>query len=251
MISSRFRLLAFHNLWIVYYFSATIDAFTTVPRPNLARPTRPNLSFSRMVSADPDQQQDLLPIESMRVKEIQTELKERKVSYTDCFDKESLVKRLQEARETTTLGGDDNNTSTDEEEVVAEVMGKGDYVGKPDDTTIPKKEFDKEAKLAELRAMKVRELREACAKRNIRWANMIEKEDLVQALIEVIERQVDFSVSGVIQPGQVADLTADQLELELSAPSDAPLLLDVSCDSDNGVVLLPAVCVLFSYYTLC
>jgi hypothetical protein len=89
-----------------------------------------------------------------------------------------------------------------------------------------KKSFDKQEKLTELRAMKVRELREECAKRRIRWAQFVEKEELVQALIHAMENSADFSVSGAMTPGRVTELTGEQLDQELSQPSDAPLLLD-------------------------
>ena len=40
---------------------------------------------------------DMAP-ESMRVKQIKEELKERRINYRDCFDKESLVDKLEQAR---------------------------------------------------------------------------------------------------------------------------------------------------------
>ncbi|GAX25542.1 hypothetical protein FisN_28Hh010 [Fistulifera solaris] len=47
---------------------------------------------------DNDDDDDLIAPGIMRVSEIKAELDLRKISYTDCFDKESLVERLQEAR---------------------------------------------------------------------------------------------------------------------------------------------------------
>ncbi len=47
---------------------------------------------------DDDDDDDLIAPGMMRVSEIKAELDLRKISYSDCFDKESLVERLQEAR---------------------------------------------------------------------------------------------------------------------------------------------------------
>lgn len=165
----------------------------------------------------------MVPIESMRVKELQVELKGANVDYSDCFDKESLVQRLADFRngkiqpkleeKTTSTATTTSSTATPPKSAPA--------------TKSSKQPFVKENKLQELRSMKVRELREECAKRRIRWAQFVEKEELVQALIESMERSADFSVSGVMMPGEVTDLTAEQLEAELSQPSEAPLLLDI------------------------
>lgn len=45
-----------------------------------------------------DDEDDLIAPGMMRVSEIKAELDLRKISYADCFDKEALVERLQEAR---------------------------------------------------------------------------------------------------------------------------------------------------------
>ena len=73
--------------------------------------------------------------------------------------------------------------------------------------------------------MRVAELRTECGNRNIRWANMVEKEDLVQALLKARESAASFSSNLV--PGQVGSLTDAQLEQELATKSSTPLLLDV------------------------
>jgi thioredoxin len=157
----------------------------------------------------------------MRVKEIQNELKQRNVSYSDCFDKESLVKRLKEARNGTAKSQDENKDSIETEEKDT------NFNSQPEPSSGSKKAFDRDAKLQELRSMRIRELKEECGRRRIRWAQFVEKEDFVQALIKAIQSAADFSVSGVMQPGEVTDLSGDQLEQELSQSSDAPLLLDI------------------------
>jgi predicted HTH domain antitoxin len=174
-------------------------------------------------------------IMNMRVKEIKDELEELNVDCTDCFDKESLVSRLVDARN----GKVETKTNTKaKDETLKEETATNDDKDKDKDkevaatttttTTIATPsfgEFDKEAVLEELRGMRVRELSEELGRRQIRRAGLFEKEDLVQALVKAREQASNFSPTGLILPGQVADLTEDQLEEEMKHPT--PLLLDV------------------------
>ncbi|KAG7365235.1 thioredoxin [Nitzschia inconspicua] len=230
-----------------------IPSFVLSPSPS-KRPSRSCrfLSVASPSTSDPQQQQDvassssssssetqnqptttIVPIESMRVKELQTELKILNIDYSDCFDKESLVERLKDVREgrrrlsvatSPETNVEPNVSSTDESSTRTHDSGP---TTQQQLETKEKRQFDKDSKLQELRSMKVRELREECAKRRIRWAQFVEKEELVQALITSIERSAEFSVSGVMMPGEVTDLTEEQLQEELSQPSEAPLLLDI------------------------
>jgi hypothetical protein len=112
-------------------------------------------------------------------------------------------------------------------------------------------EFDRQAVLTELRNLKIKELREQLSQYNVRWGNMIEKEELVQALCQAMEERYlksqNFSRSGEVIVGEVCDASEDVLLQELgwsdsdlkrgiitspsadnSTPSShAPLLLDV------------------------
>lgn len=143
----------------------------------------------------------------MRLREIQTELKERNVSYADCFDRESLVKRLVEARENHPVvvdnnDDDDNATAMDD----ATTMTNGS-------------EFDKEATLAELRELRVKVLKEKLSEYKVRWGTMIEKEEMVQALCNAMEQRYiqskNFSRSGSLIPGEVTDVTESVLLEEM------------------------------------
>jgi thioredoxin 1 len=116
-------------------------------------------------------------IGSLRTNEIQKELNLRGISYQDFYNKEGLIWRRDVA--TTT------NVVVEEEE---------------------------NEELEELRAMSVRDLREECNKRLIRWGKFRDQEELVQA----IWKELTFSVSGVIQPGKVAELTGEQLDQEVA-----------------------------------
>jgi thioredoxin len=204
------------------------------------------------VQSSAGKNQESLPVASMRIRDIQTELRNRRVSYDDCFDKESLVKRLQEARElgvtqqsfqeTNSYNGNSNgyngksennkngkSSYSNDDEIIPEVMEKGEKpkeYTRNDGSTI-ENEFDIQSNLAELRDMTVRSLREECGKRKIRWAQFVEKEEIVQALLKARSQTVRYAVAGHVQPGLVADLTADQLQSELSQNSEAPLLLDI------------------------
>jgi thioredoxin 1 len=155
-------------------------------------------------------------ITSMRMREIQTELKERGVSYADCFDRESLNQRLRQARESGDVSSVATPTSAEQEDTAA-------TAAKEEPSESPA--FDRDATLQELRLMRVAALRTECGQRNIRWANMFEKEDLVQALLKARVSASTFSAN--LTPGQVGALTDAQLEQELNGDSSTPLLLDV------------------------
>lgn len=144
----------------------------------------------------------------MRLREIQTELKERNVSYADCFDRESLVKRLVEARENHPVVVDNNNDVDD------------NATAMDDATTMTNgSEFDKEATLAELRELRVKVLKEKLSEYKVRWGTMIEKEEMVQALCNAMEQRYiqskNFSRSGSLIPGEVTDVTESVLLEEM------------------------------------
>lgn len=163
-------------------------------------------------------------IRGMRLAEITAELRARGVSYADCFDRESLAKRLTQARETiqehekpsTQATTSDSPSSSENED--ATLPDCTPHI--PETKTIPSEVLD------DIRSKKVRELREECAKRQIRWGSFVEKEDLVQAIWRDMLAGLSFSASGIIRPGKVAVLTGEQLDQEL-ATGDTPLLLDV------------------------
>mmetsp|Transcript_22618 Transcript_22618/g.69904 ORF Transcript_22618/g.69904 Transcript_22618/m.69904 type:complete len:199 (-) Transcript_22618:15-611(-) len=78
----------------------------------------------------------------------------------------------------------------------------------------------------ELRGLRVKELQAELGRRNIRWQTFLEKEELVVALSQALEAEKDFSASKAMTPGKVAELTAEQVELEIQQGS-TPFLLDV------------------------
>lgn len=171
-----------------------------------------------------DQQED--DPSTMRLGEIQAELKQRKVSYSDCFDKESLVKRLKDARDGLVKPSAEEESTSPADNA----QTKDDATASTSTSTNTNtRTFNRDAVLEELRSLRVKELRTKLSERNIRWAGLLEKEDLVRALADAMERASRFSPSGVLEPGSVADINDDQLEAEINRAKDVgtPLLLDV------------------------
>jgi len=82
------------------------------------------------------------------------------------------------------------------------------------------------AALAEAMQMKVKELRGALAARNVGWADCLEKQELAARLAGLVAASAGFSASGGLSPGQVGEVTAEQLRQEM-ADGRSPLLVDV------------------------
>lgn len=208
----------------------------------------------------------------MRVSELRQELQRREIDFSDCFDKESLIVRLQEARRsgtaaatvtsatttTTTTPRSDatQETSTPSTPPTASSSQKATTKPAPATTTQPSpvqntvhnqtinsssvntvdnNNNSRESILAQVRTQSVRELREELASQKIRWADLIDKQDLVQAVVNARMDRIRFSATGLLTPGQVADVTAGQLQSEIlfsgstdmssSSTSFPPLLL--------------------------
>ena len=158
-----------------------------------------------------EQTKDLQDPTTMKIKDIQIELKNMGVTYVDCFDRASIVQRLMNARRSHNVvvaaASSSNNTDAKDSKI------------KEEDETLNR-----------LRSLSVKELRTECSKYNIRWATMIDKEDLVQALLNHHRSMAQriFSLSQKIIPGHVADISGDVLAQELEAGHNmVPLLLDV------------------------
>jgi len=193
---------------------------------------------------------ELPEISSMRIRAIKDELNEMGISFTDCFDKDSLVDRLKDGRSGAVTGTpksveDDASksaaaasTSTSEstctpksveddasKSAAAASTSTSESTSKHSQSS--KSTFDREAVMSELRQKKVRELRTMCAQNNIKWATFIEKEELVRALVDYKEKASEFSSSGALTPGKVTMINDDILGKEVSGGAATPLLLDV------------------------
>lgn len=74
-----------------------------------------------------------------------------------------------------------------------------------------------EEQLTHLRSKNLNELKLACSRRNIRYGMFSEKEEYINAILRDMEKTFDFSVTGLVQPGAVTELTEKQLDLEVSS----------------------------------
>lgn len=186
---------------------------------------------------------DAEDLSEMRLGEMKAELKERGVSFADCFDRESLTRRLVDARDGKVAPApaapkETAPTAVAEEEVSpkkTEVTETETTVGgaeapsspTPSSKSSSAEPFDREAVVADLRTLRVAELRTRLSARGIRWATMIDKDDLVRALADALEAGADFSPSGALRPGEVTDIDDEVLSVELGGGAGTPLLLDV------------------------
>ena len=161
----------------------------------------------------------------MRLKEIKEELKTMNISYADCFDKESLVKRLIEARDGSVLP-DTPKVDNKQEDTKVEEEAVDDpsppFSSEPiptTSTTEPDEEFDRESTLTELRTLRVKDLKERLSKYKVRWGTMVEKSEMVTALCNAMEERHEqsknFSRSGELVPGTVTDVDESVLLKEL------------------------------------
>jgi thiol-disulfide isomerase/thioredoxin len=167
----------------------------------------------------------LLDPTTMRVAELKSQLKEWNVKYDDCFDKESLVARYKEVLSNPSL----RTAKTDASVVESSESSIPPDIEDPVLATDVEEEVDPTKLLRELRSMSVKELRTELGERRISRAGLLEKEDLVQALLQARLRPVQFSLTGLLQPGTVTDVTGEQLQQEMqpSSMSAPPLLVDV------------------------
>ena len=215
-----------------------VEAFLVARVKTNVCPTRHWCATSRSTAfQDPD---------DMRLREIQSELKQRKVTYDDCFDRESLMKRLFEAREH--QAAEDGESQTEATDPSPSIIPERHEVQTSSDEVL--QSFDREATLLKLRGERIKSLREKLSHHNVRWGSMIEKEELVKALCDAMEdrfaRSQNFSRSGEVIIGEVCDSEEGALRKELGwlesdlskgvitpVPEDskptsyAPILLDI------------------------
>jgi hypothetical protein len=152
-------------------------------------------------------------IETLKVREIKAELQDRGVSFVDCFDRESMVCRLRDAREGTAP------TTTASTETTSSTPA----------SPSPKVELpDREEIVADLRSKSLKDLKLECSQRSLRYATFLEKEDFVQAVWKDVEEVFGFSVSGALRPGKSSEISGEQLDQEMTdADTSTPILLDV------------------------
>lgn len=193
------------------------------------------------VAADNSSNMD---IGSMRISEIKKELVRLNVSSKDCFDRESLVERLLQARQQPqssqpqqeSKSQSEQSKRSESESSTTATTDEGTHT-----TTAPTAGTSSSSTTAatattdtksaqelqeEVSALSVKELRSELAASGKRWAGMLEKRDLVDAVVKCRQESATFSVTGRMRPSKVTDLTADELSQELTSTSTL-VLLDV------------------------
>jgi thioredoxin len=176
-------------------------------------------------------------IGKMTVKEIKAELNERRVSFHDCFDRDSLAVRLGEMRSGQQQALSDINKAnptppeSKEKDRSAQSSSTSSSMNN-EEPTINAKASSKapviDLDLESVKKMSVKELRAELASRNVGWKTFVDKDDLIRAVQHARQEAAHFSSTGLLRPGHVGDLTADQVRDELDgATNKSPMLLDV------------------------
>lgn len=166
------------------------------------------------------------PVQAMRLKDIKGELDTFGVAWRGvAFEKEELVRLLIDARQAPPAAPSaDESTTADEDDAPSGAHGAAAAAAADD--SAPSYDAAYANALADCMKLKVRQLREELAARQVGWADCVEKQDLAGRLAELKARAALFSRSGLLTPGQVATLDAEALRTEL-ADARSPLLLDV------------------------
>jgi len=193
--------------------------FTTTTRFRTPTTTTTALSLAAANTDDSSTAASITDeVSAMRLSEIKSELKDRGVDFSDCFDKESMVARLAEARA--------NNIDRSEKDGDSAEDDEGSTTTATPPSPKAGEEFDRAACLEELQGMRVRALREELGRRGISRAGLFEKEDLVGALLDARAVAAVFSGTGLMTPGAVAELSETDARAEIDHPGSL-LLLDV------------------------
>lgn len=187
-------------------------------------------------------------IASLRVAEIRAALHALQIDYSDCFEKESLVVRLREARagkipRQTQPPPPVRERAQNRESVAAPTSpGSAAAAAAAEHcaaTTTPTATTTPAATLAQIRALSVPALRAELSQRAVprKPGMLLEKEDLVRAVAHARAAAAAFSATGALAPGRATDVTGLQLQHERvgaapgatprAAVSLAPLLVDV------------------------
>lgn len=177
--------------------------------------------FRRVAMAAGNEAEIRTEVQGMRAREIKQQLEALGVDAADAFEKSELVERLVRAR----LDGVEPAPKEPETEPAPEASTAG---GEAADAGAPSPAPGARSPelLERCRAMRVPELRTQLGSRGIRWADAVDKEELVERLAAVMATEASFSSSGRLRPGAVSKLNGAELAIELEDGA-TPLLLDV------------------------
>ena len=158
----------------------------------------------------------------MRVSELKKALDELNVKYDDCFDQESLLVRYNEA-----VSQEQREPQEDGVTTTAAAPPPSSSSQSNNNNMEP---HNKEAVIQSIRQMSVQELRKELGQRRVSRVGLFEKTDLVQAVYQARMMAQSFSVTGLLQPYMVTQVTGDQLQQEIrngASVATTPLLVDV------------------------
>jgi thioredoxin 1 len=217
----------------IFQRTRTTTTTTTLFSSDVDSSSVDSSSYDVDSSSDVDSQSsslsdDVVEVSAMRLSEIKSELKERKIDFSDCFDKESLILKLIDARQ----NKNKNSDNIEEEKNSNENDDADTFFNKDGDDELELEllellKFDRSKALEELKGMRVRELREELGRRRIPRAGLFEKDDIVKALLDAREKASVYSSTGLLTPGEVSDLMQDDVKNEIEFVGSGLLLVDV------------------------
>ena len=174
--------------------------------------------------------EDLETIRQMKAREIKKELMDHGVDVSDLFDKDDLVERLFQLRSGAISGSKPSDQASCEasasEASASESNSAPSEEAKEESSPSSSSSSEPTDFIAKCRSMRVKELRTELGQRGISWADALDKDELVERLAAVLQKESEFCSSGRLKPGIVTKITGKELEEELQ-DSTTPLLLDV------------------------
>ena len=157
----------------------------------------------------------------MRLSALKAELDARGVAWRGvCFEKEQLVAALKVGRNAKSPSGVSEAVVVNG--VADAAHGVAQVVEQPSITF----EDAYSAALESALKMKVKDLRTELARRQVKWADLFEKQELAARLADALARAALFSKSGALIAGCACELTEEELGVEMQ-DDRTPLIVDV------------------------
>jgi thiol-disulfide isomerase/thioredoxin len=202
------------------FVSLSVSPSDTPTEASISNPSS-NVAATTSHNNSTEANEDTHPTRKLRVAELKKALDEWNVKYDDCFDQESLLVRYNEALLLKGQSPTEPQLDVSATTAAAPRTTSKDVIEQPSEEMI----------LQSIRQMTVKQLREELGQRRISRVGLLEKSDLVRAVYDARRIAQQFSVTGLLQPYQVNEVTGDQLQREIQNDSNVavttPLLVDV------------------------